>query len=450
MNATSTLSAMVLLVISSIWSLQVFAECGGRTQCIGIGSAEDDALHAHHGGGNKTTTFTFGSQDVATTSAAQLVYVAAVTGPTDSQVSLGEVTITGTDASDFLITGGSCSPLNGPVHGGVSCTIEISFRPSTEGTKSATLHVPLEPPADSTSITERTANLIGEGGIVDPSSDIDVESLATSQALTANRFSRTQISNIHARFNSLHRLKGQAGKGQSNSYESSLIAFGLDTADPSQSSNPIDHEPMAALMLNLASTISSGLFNLSYSNNASQQKTEGSGSGIGLWLEGSVNFGTHDATESNSSLVYTTDGLSTGFDKRISDGITLGIGVGLANDRTRVGANGSRSQAEASSLFSYGSFQLSQNLFIDILLGTGNLDYDLKRQIASTGEIAKGQRSGEQTIGSLAISYHYNDKSLSLSPYARLDFSINKLNAYTEKGVVENAVSYSNETLRSN
>jgi uncharacterized protein YhjY with autotransporter beta-barrel domain len=124
--------------------------------------------------------------------------------------------------------------------------------------------------------------------------------------------------------------------------------------------------------------------------------------------------------------------------------------VGLANDRTRVGTNGSGSQAQANNLFTYGSFQLSRNFFFDILLGTGSLDYDLKRYVASTGETAKGQRNGEQMIGSLAFSYLYSDQSLLLTPYARFDFSVNNLDAYAETGIVENAVSYSNETLVSN
>ncbi|MFT7672586.1 MAG: hypothetical protein ACI845_000993 [Gammaproteobacteria bacterium] len=448
MNTKTALPSMVLFTITSIWSLQVSAECGGRTQCIGIGPTEDDALHAHHGGDNKTPTFTFGSQGVATTSNPQTIYVAAVTGPTASQVTLGESTITGADASDFLITGGSCSPLNGPVHDGVSCTIEISFRPSTEGPKSATLHVPLDPPASPSTITERSANLMGEGGIVDLSSDIGAESLMTSQARTAKRFSRTQISNVHTRFDSLHRRNGASTRAQSNFYEGPFSDFELNTADRLQSSTRSDYEPMAALALSLATTISSGIFNLSYSNSASKQNS--GGNGIGLWVEGSINFGTHEATGSIHSLTYTTDGISTGFDKKISDSITLGVAAGMANDRTKIGPNGSGSQGEANSFLTYGSFQMSQNLFLDILLGTGSLDYDLKRHVASTGEIAQGQRDGDQMIGSLAISYNYSEKSLLLSPYVRFDFSVNELDAYTETGIVENAVNYSNETLRSN
>ena len=136
------------------------AECGGTTQCIGVGPTEDAALLAHHGNGPDTFTLGFGNQPIQTTSATQNVFVAAVTGPVGTTAQLGSITITGANASEFSVAGGTCLA-SGPVHGGSSCTIAIAFKPASVGSKSATLNVPVDPPGCVGCITGRFVTLAG-------------------------------------------------------------------------------------------------------------------------------------------------------------------------------------------------------------------------------------------------------------------------------------------------
>ncbi len=154
------------LAALALFSTQAFAECGGNTQCIGIGATPQEAEVAHHGLGPATFTLDFGNQVIATTSNAKTIYVAAVTGPAATQATLGNITISGADASHFSIGGGTCLTM-GPIQGGAECTVLVSFNPSTVGTKSATVHVPLEPPCAGC-ITERSASLTGTGTLAPP------------------------------------------------------------------------------------------------------------------------------------------------------------------------------------------------------------------------------------------------------------------------------------------
>ena len=133
------------------------AECGGQTQCIGVGATAAAAAAGHHGG-TATFTLTYGNQALATPSASQTVFVAAVTGA--GTATLGALTITGANAAEFQITGGTCPAGGGagPVHGGANCTITVAFNPSSVGAKSATLNVPLAPPCGGC-ITGRTVSL---------------------------------------------------------------------------------------------------------------------------------------------------------------------------------------------------------------------------------------------------------------------------------------------------
>jgi len=155
------------LVIVLLFSSQAYAECGGNTQCIGVGATQQEAAVAHHGLGPATFALDFGNQVIATTSNSKTIYVAAVTGPTATQATLGNISITGADAAQFSIAGGTCLTM-GPIQGGADCTILVAFSPSTVGAKSATVHVPLNPPACVGCVTERTVTATGTGTLAPP------------------------------------------------------------------------------------------------------------------------------------------------------------------------------------------------------------------------------------------------------------------------------------------
>ena len=146
----------------------VRAECGGTTQCIGVGPTVAAALLANHGGGPDTFTIDFGGQPVGSASGSRTIFVEAVTGPVGTMAQLSPTTITGADAGSFSITGGTCSPSNGPVHGGSGCTITVGFTPASTGAKSATVHVNLASPGCVGCITERIVTVIGTGTLPAP------------------------------------------------------------------------------------------------------------------------------------------------------------------------------------------------------------------------------------------------------------------------------------------
>ncbi|MBE0612281.1 MAG: autotransporter domain-containing protein [Burkholderiales bacterium] len=173
---------LVHLLVMLMFSFQASAECGGNTNCIGVGASEQEAAVAHHGLGPATFTLGFGNQVIATTSSAKTIYVAAVTGPAATQATLGDITITGADASQFSISGGSCLTM-GPIQGGADCTILVSFNPATAGTKTATVHVPLNPPCAGC-ITERTVTATGVGTLAPPVAQATVLSVQANTPTT--------------------------------------------------------------------------------------------------------------------------------------------------------------------------------------------------------------------------------------------------------------------------
>lgn len=170
MTKPKRLLVLFALGMGALLPCAVLAECGGSTQCISIGLTPAQADTNHHGGGSGTFIMAFGNQPVGSTGTSQPAYVAAVTGPAGSMANLGVISITGPDAASFLITGGSCSDANGPVHGGAQCTVVIAFNPVSLGPKSATVTVPVDPPICAGCITGREFTVSGTG--VEPSTQI--------------------------------------------------------------------------------------------------------------------------------------------------------------------------------------------------------------------------------------------------------------------------------------
>ena len=80
------------------------------------------------------SSLTFGPQTVGTTSKAK---TATISNPGTSGLSLGSVTVTGTNAGDFLATN-SCGK---SLAIGKSCSVTVTFRPSAKGARAAALKI---------------------------------------------------------------------------------------------------------------------------------------------------------------------------------------------------------------------------------------------------------------------------------------------------------------------
>jgi uncharacterized repeat protein (TIGR01451 family) len=100
-----------------------------------------------------TSSLNFGSVAVGASSASQLLTVSNV--GTDA-LSVAAVSITGTNASDFVRDADACSGAS--VAAGSSCTVSVSFRPSGRGVRSAMLRL-----SDNAADTPQSVALTGTG-----------------------------------------------------------------------------------------------------------------------------------------------------------------------------------------------------------------------------------------------------------------------------------------------
>ncbi|OGB27011.1 MAG: hypothetical protein A3I66_22260 [Burkholderiales bacterium RIFCSPLOWO2_02_FULL_57_36] len=331
-------------------------------------------------------------------------------------------------------------------------------------------------------------------GRPDPARDAAVTGLIGAQVDTAKRFSRAQISNFQSRMESLHRRDvadepgnragtrfnvganeaRAAGDAQQNPGKPSGAAYqpaaslasdpmaGLSARAPASQANPLpavtsaisatlaglpQSDPAAVLgnaLLFAANAMQTSSLNLS----SSTGRGDGSSmlaDGVDVWIAGGVRFGTKDQTSATSAMKFTTDGVSIGADKRMSDELAVGAGLGYAQDKTNIGIDGTGSSAKSITIAGYGSYQPTPNIYLDGLIGYGRLDYHTDRYVTPIGQFARSDRSGDFLFGSLTGGYEFRTTGLTLSPYGRFDVAQHRLKQATETGAGAFALTYADQ-----
>ncbi|HEV8025330.1 MAG TPA: choice-of-anchor D domain-containing protein, partial [Candidatus Nanopelagicales bacterium] len=142
---------------------------GWNTSAVGVGTAysvgatpaitADMTLYAQWTAvadlGTSASSLSFGTRAVG--SGSQTTRTVAVTNSGAAIVSVNSpgITITGTDAGDFSVSGGTCTD-GGSITAFASCTIDVAFDPQANGSRSATLSI-------ATSDGTFALNLVGTG-----------------------------------------------------------------------------------------------------------------------------------------------------------------------------------------------------------------------------------------------------------------------------------------------
>lgn len=351
-----------------------------------------------------------------------------------------------------------------------------------------------------------SVNIVGRP---DPSRDASVVGTINSQIETARRFSQSQVGNFQRRMESLHRGGGAPGSGAASTAQNSDENRGGErttladsanarlrpAAPPAQSADPFANAqnllgavspglrlagmapaadagnpangamyPAAGganpgagalsgavpgMLGSVASFASNRTINLASVGGTVGANTEPAIGATSFWMGGDARFGTRDPVSGQmGGTSFRTDGLSAGVDRRFTDKLVLGIGVGYAHDKSSIGSDGTNSRSTGTSAALYGSYQLSEKTYIDGLLGYGVVTMDTDRYVSGLGAYAASHRTANQLFGSVTASYEIRKYDMLFSPYGRLDFTVNKLKQTSESGVGNFSLTYFDQTDR--
>ena len=223
----------------------------------------------------------------------------------------------------------------------------------------------------------------------DPSKDAEVQGLINAQANSSRRFASGQISNFQQRLEALHNgnvssfsngfnLTSNTLRRQRGQEEPDVLKQWLQV----KNANDKDRH---ALRIEAAEESTPALNN---------QPGTAPASPLAVWTAGTISVGNDSRDSSDQDQDFVTSGLSAGIDYRWSPQLTLGLGFGYGHDKTDIGDNGSRSEADSYSLAFYGSYRPLQDIYLDAVLGYQRLSFDLRCYITDSGGKTAGDRDG--------------------------------------------------------
>lgn len=280
----------------------------------------------------------------------------------------------------------------------------------------------------------------------DPSKDAEVQGLLNAQASSSRRFASGQIGNFQQRLEALH-------SGNVSAFSNGFTLTSTSLQRQRQRQNQNDDPTGIEQWLQIQSAKLQEESSLRASPASAQTPELGSQPGqtpsspLAIWTSGTISIGDAGGSSGNDQT-FVTSGLSVGADYRWTPELTVGLGFGYGHDKTDIGDNGSRSQADSYSLALYGSYQPIENVYLDAVLGYQRLTFDTRRYITDNAGMVHGDRDGGQTFASLALAYEYRQEHWMLSPYARLDLSHGKLDGYEERGDTIFALRYEEQTIK--
>lgn len=178
-------------------------------------------------------------------------------------------------------------------------------------------------------------------------------------------------------------------------------------------------------------------------------------SGLGVWAHGIYNFGSVESSFDEIGFKFDTWGTTVGADYLFTDDFFLGAAfsyLGSDNDYGRSGG-GFDSDSYIGSI--YGSFYITDNFYIDGIASYGGVEYDISRNISYTipgdivNTVAKGSPDGDQYSFGFGTGYDIVVDAVSVTPYARVNYSEGEVDSYNESGGSGWAQHFSMQRFRS-
>lgn len=247
----------------------------------------------------------------------------------------------------------------------------------------------------------------------DPTRDPGVTGLLQAQVDASVRFANAQQANIRERLRQVR----AGGNADSNTLSVSTGARGPDAASLPLGQVMDDERPLLR-------------------------------AGWGTWASGSATYG-RGGPSGAGRYDLRSDGLTVGVDRRLGDSALWGVAGSIGRNDSEQDDARTRLQADQRSLALYGLWRGNEHVFVDAVLATGDLRFDLQRWSRDAGAIAVARREGSQWFGSLALGYEQVLSGMRMSGYARLDGSRSTLDAYREHGLGELDLAYGRHVVDS-
>lgn len=154
----------------------------------------------------------------------------------------------------------------------------------------------------------------------------------------------------------------------------------------------------------------------------------------GMWVAGTITVSKRDATADSDKVRVHSDGVTVGFDHAMGDRLVFGVAGGYGWSDADSGSD-STLEGSQRSMAAYALWRGGRNLFVDGMLGIGELRFDIARWSEAAGATARARRDGEQRFATLTFGYEHAGEHVALTGYGRYETSRTTLDPYAESGL---------------
>jgi outer membrane lipase/esterase len=173
------------------------------------------------------------------------------------------------------------------------------------------------------------------------------------------------------------------------------------------------------------------------------------GGRLGVFLTGQGSFGTQEESSREPGFVFHTAGLTLGGDYRLTDNLALGGSFGYVNSKTELDASAGHFTTNGYSFSGYGTYYVSDKIYLDGIVTYGWNNYQTRRNILETGATAKGSPGGTQFSVAAGGGYLFNFGPLSIGPTARVNYIWSYIDNFKESGAGLFDLQVTSQTIQS-
>lgn len=154
---------------------------------------------------------------------------------------------------------------------------------------------------------------------------------------------------------------------------------------------------------------------------------------VGAFVNGDINFGDKDSSNSEPGYDFTTTGVTAGVDYRVTDDLALGVAVGRISNDTELNDDLGEVEVDGYAVSVYGNY-VRDNFYADGVVSYGWNDFEVTRQIEFDNRTATADTDGNQLSVDVNGGYNARSGNLSYGPTVGVRYDRVEIDDYTEEG----------------
>jgi len=171
--------------------------------------------------------------------------------------------------------------------------------------------------------------------------------------------------------------------------------------------------------------------------------------GFNVWTAGSIVIGRERVDSQVAAMRSQMYLVTIGADRALGEHVKAGVSVSLAREEARLSDDTLRNDAQSKVGIAYVSWRPFGRVFVDGMIGFGDMRFDTSRLDSNAGGKLSGKRPASLFLASLALGAEFRSDALRLSPYLRYDRLDAMLKAYSETGDADWALAFDRARMTS-